>query len=817
MRNPLAFAAIAAFVPLFVSAALAADATQPTAIDLTRPPPALLTGHLKLGGKNPDGVEINVNNQYLTLDGKPFLPVMGEMHYTRYPADQWEPELLKMKAGGINVVSTYIFWIHHEEVEGQWNWTGNHDLRKFIQLAAAHGLKVYIRVGPWDHGECRNGGIPEWMLDKTKNLRSEDPVFMGYVRTLYDQIAAQVQGLLWKDGGPIIGTQIENEYHGRPAYLLALKNLAKQAGIDTPLYSVTGWDRARFPQDEFLPVFGGYPDGFWYHEAGYAQNGRKQYFFTRILDDAAMTNNMKLAPNAPSLSLLNRYPNLDAEIGGGMAIAYARRPLMSTSDIVAATLTKLGSGSNLLGYYMYHGGHNPTGQLHTLQESQLTRLTNDNDLTIFNYDFQAPLGEYGQERPSYGALRLMHAFVTDFGASLATMPAYFPPQMPTGLGDAKTLRWTVRTDGKSGFIFINNYQRGLKMSEQSVQLSLNLADGTRTIPASPVEFGSGSYAIWPFNLDLGGPVLQYSTAQLLCRLDVQGAPCFVFFAPHGVDPELALDSRTVVSIDGPLGSREDTGGQIILRKLTPGTDCLLTLKSALGQESRILLLTEVQARQCLKTNIWGADRLLMSADEVIPDGQSVELRSRDPQMALEVFPNDETGRLGDSRPDGVFTSYAVQAQPKQVQVQVSQVKAAGIAPKFVLGVHHTPLPPDDAAFDKVAGVWHIDIPPTALDGTSEVFLRIDYAGDAARAYVGDELIDDQFYYGPTWEIGLSRYAPDVLQKGITLKIMPLAADDPVYIDPAFRLKPGADGQSLALSGVRAQSEYRTRVSLDRQP
>jgi len=409
----------------------------------------------------------------------------------------------------------------------------------------------------------------------------------------------------------------------------------------------------------------------------------------------------------------------------------------------------------------------------------------------------------------------MHSFVTDFGASLATMPAYYPARMPKGLDDARTLRWTVRTDGTSGFIFINNNQRGLKMPQKQLQLSLNLPGGTRTIPQSPVEFGAGSYAIWPFNLYLGGPVLRYATAQLLCKLEGNASPCYVFFAPHGVDPELALDSATAVSIEGPLGSREDIGWQIVLRKLTPGTNCLLTVKSAHGKEARILLLTEDEARQCFKTTIWGGQRLLMSADEVIPNGDSVELRSRDPEMALEVFPNPETGRLGDFRQDGVFTSYSLKAQAKQVQVQVSQVKAAGAAPKFVLGVHKTPLPPDDAAFEKIAGVWHIVIPQTALDGTSEVFLRIDYAGDAARAYVGDELIDDQFYYGPTWEIGLSRYAPDVLQKGITLKIMPLAANDPVYIDPAHRLKAGANGQTLDLRGVTAEVEYSARASLDR--
>ena len=54
-------------------------------LDARAPYPQILSGHLKMGGKNPQGGEINANNMYLTFDGKPFLPVMGEFHFSRYP------------------------------------------------------------------------------------------------------------------------------------------------------------------------------------------------------------------------------------------------------------------------------------------------------------------------------------------------------------------------------------------------------------------------------------------------------------------------------------------------------------------------------------------------------------------------------------------------------------------------------------------------------------------------------------------------------------------------------------------------------------
>src|SRR5690348_11144376 len=70
---------------------------------------------------NPKGSTLTVDQNSLRLDGKPWTPVMGEFHYTRYPAAEWREELLKMKAGGIDIVATYVFWIHHEEVEGEWD------------------------------------------------------------------------------------------------------------------------------------------------------------------------------------------------------------------------------------------------------------------------------------------------------------------------------------------------------------------------------------------------------------------------------------------------------------------------------------------------------------------------------------------------------------------------------------------------------------------------------------------------------------------------------------------------------------------------
>ncbi|TAL04088.1 MAG: glycoside hydrolase, partial [Verrucomicrobia bacterium] len=134
--------------------------------------------------RRPDGSTLALDSQSLLLNGKPWTPVMGEFHFSRYPANEWREELLKMKSGGIDIVATYVFWIHHEESEGQFDWSERRDLRRFVQLCDEAGLKTIIRCGPWCHGEVRNGGQPDWLLKKGWKLRSDDPNYLARTKIL---------------------------------------------------------------------------------------------------------------------------------------------------------------------------------------------------------------------------------------------------------------------------------------------------------------------------------------------------------------------------------------------------------------------------------------------------------------------------------------------------------------------------------------------------------------------------------------------------------------------------------------------------------
>lgn len=234
-------------------------------------PSNVLRGHLKLGGTSPSGGSIAVNSLYIERDGMPWIGVMGEYHFVRDSRERWPAELEMIRSGGITIVSTYVFWLYHEEVEGEFDFTGDRDLRAFVLACRDAGLDVFIRVGPWCHGETRNGGLPDWLVKSGLKLRTNDPDYMEKVRLWYTRVAMELRGLFYKDGGPIIGVQLENELVNRPEHLLALKSLAISVGLEAPLWTATGWNSrfgARIPRDELLPVFGGYADAPWSASSG---------------------------------------------------------------------------------------------------------------------------------------------------------------------------------------------------------------------------------------------------------------------------------------------------------------------------------------------------------------------------------------------------------------------------------------------------------------------------------------------------------------------------------------------------------------------
>ena len=474
----------------------------------------LLINHLNMGGKNPKGEEINVTSRYFTRNGKPWIGVMGEFHFSRYSRENWHRELAKMKAGGITIVSTYLFWIYHEEIEGKMDFGGDNDIRAFIEECKDVGLDVVIRIGPWAHGECRNGAFPDWLLKKDYKLRDNNEEYLAVVKKWYQSIYNEVKGLFYKDGGNIIAVQIENEFVDNAEHLAKLKEIAVECGFIAPIYTVTGWNSAsgaKIPVDEVVPVFGGYCEAPWENHMN-RLSPSPHYFFNRMRNDSAIGTDLIAKTQSDGWQLpYERYPFATCELGGGIEVTHHRRPIIKPMDIYAVSLVKLGDGNNLVGYYMYHGGTNKIGELSTFNETKATGYPND--YPILSYDFQAPLSEYGEVREQYGLLNMLHMFVNDFGEEFAPMIAVDSGNT-VAADDTNSLRYGMRTNGKSGFVFVNHYQRLTELADIE-----NAVISAGNVEFTPIDVKGEVSFFMPFNMKMGDSVLEYATAQPLCKCD----------------------------------------------------------------------------------------------------------------------------------------------------------------------------------------------------------------------------------------------------------------------------------------------------------
>jgi beta-galactosidase len=795
------------------------DATAP----VVKPAPVAA----KLGtSRNPLGHIIAANSQYLTMDGKPWIPVMGEFHFSRYPSAQWEQEILKMKAAGVDVISTYIIWNHHEQIEGQFDWRGRRDLHQFVELCGKHGMYVYPRIGPWAHAEVRHGGFPDWVL-KNGPVRENDPTYLKEVQTFYAQIAQQLKGQLWKDGGPVIGIQIENEYRGSGPgkginHIRKLKEMAIADGLDVPLYTVTGWDGAAIPLDAVLPVFGGYPDAPW-DGSNKSEYGNEIYAF-RFNNRVAGSMGAIGGRGQNSAASYQGTPFLTAEVGAGGEDTYFRRPVFSADDIAAIAPVMLGSGVNLLGYYMFHGGTNPDAEPNApplpLEESQ--RVNDATDVPEKSYDFQAPLGEFGQERESLRKLKLVHYFLEDFGAQLAPMTTREPAELPSGPTDTSIARVSARTKDNSGFIFVNNYVRGLKMPERKgFQVDLKLPQGSLKLPDLAINLPANAFGIWPVNLPLGAAGrLRYSTAQLFKRVDAHGETYYFFFAIPGVTAEFALDADAkIIRITGQVERTSSDRGERL--SIAVGS-ADITLNGGV----HLVLMPE-----SLAEDVWRGDdpaTLLKTNASAFSDGPRWSLQSTDPTITFGIFGALQPASAQSLEATGktaIFADYRAVIPKLELNAVVTKVQTAKpravwtFGPKLSWRPQPLPLKPTVQEFESAA-LWRIELPKVPANASiSDVWLEIDYQGDVARLSDAGRLIDDNFWNGSPWTIGLKESLPSwhSAENILDLRILPLPKTYPMYLEKSDELRFDTSGGADSVTRVELLPQYQLLLQFPQQP
>jgi beta-galactosidase len=738
-------------------------------------PPKIIEGHLRMGTPTgPRGSYYGVNSLYFTRNGQAWLPVMGEIHYARVPNEFWQESVLAMKAGGIDIIATYVFWLFHEELQGQYDWQGDRNLRRFLQICQKHNMSVWLRIGPWCHGEARNGGFPDW-LSKVCKPRSMDPAYFEQVQRWYTAVAEQIQGLYHKDGGPIIGIQFDNEFghvggRGGEPYIFKCKEIARQLGMDVPYYSVTGWGWAWVPEDEVLPVQGSYVDPFW------AKGTDRLPPFKELLfsDLMSLVINTDIASDMVTNRIKqerlrydpSRYPYATAELGGGMHYKWPRRPVLDPKDTYGMALCRLGEGANLIGYYMYHGGTQPLGKTGRLGEP---------GMPVVSYDYQAPLGEYGKTNSSYYLLKRLHLFIQDFGRDLAPMVPSLPEDQPKA-DDSTKLRYALRSKGSHGFLFFNNYQRYLDMPDlKDVQFAITIAEKELVFPAEPITIPANSLGIFPINMPIADATMIYATAQPLARWQDGDVTRLVMVSLSRIKTQFCLTGIEEPMVEG--GSVRRDGDNWLL--VSQDND-VLRFKTNNGANVEIFLLSEQYSLNAWKIQLAGKRHPAVCPAELWQNGNKLVIRTTvSESVQLLIYPVTEK----------VLTYNDKRIKPmKKGQVSVYTLPARQLPKVIVNSEARGEIPNADKDYpfrsiDAPPKAWLIQIGDIDWDSVSDVLVRFEYIGDTARLYLDGLLVADNFWSKPDWEVGLKRWKKELAEPNaeLILVISPWKKDQKVFV------------------------------------
>lgn len=677
-------------------------------------------------GVDPDGNKIDFSNYYLQINEKPTYVIMGEFHFSRYPNSEWEEEIIKIKMSGVNTIATYVFWNMHEREEGVFDYSGDLDVKRFISLCNKHGIYVVLRIGPFCHGEVRNGGIPDWLFGRPFKLRSNDKRYLDYVRELYQSIAREITGLYFNEGGPVIGIQLENEFmhcgapwetvtkqtnsyvepgHGSEEHMLKLKEIALENSMEPVFFSCTGWG-SPVPKGEMLPMYGGYAFTPWSPDPSFIQEPTEHYVFRDYHQDSDL-------------------PNACCEMGGGIQITYHHRPVVPPESIEAMTVVRMAGGSNLLGYYMFHGGTNP--EIDNIFYNEYT-------VPKKSYDFQAPLGEFGQIRDSYRRLKYLFYFLNKFGDLLAPMKTVLPAgASEIQADDVDSLRWAVRTDNKCGFVFLNNYQDHVDTKDiEDIKLKLEINSEAVNIPTdSSLELRSGESVIFPFNFNMKGALLKSSTAQLITFVEVEDRTVYFFFEREGIKAEYCFDKKNLRNDRHFFHPEIGSDKEPIELETDEGIIAIVTL-------------THEEAMNLWVCNAWGRERVIITPSDIQCSEGGVKFKSDNNKIDFKVFPDPKLN-IQNQSDSGSFRKYKIQVSEKEVNVQIRYPESSKA----------------EIAFEK-----------NLFDGVEDIIMSVDYAGDIGNAFSRGKLLSDDFCYGKKWEIGLKRHADDILENGMYLYILP---------------------------------------------
>ena len=468
-----------------------------------------------------------------------------------------------------------------------------------------------------------------------------------------------------------------------------------------------------------------------------------------------------------------------------MATAYHCRPVLQALDIATIAHNKLGSGSVWQGYYMYAGGQNPR-DLGPAQESHATKYPND--LPRWDYDFHAAIGASGSLAESYAHLRRQHSFLRAFGDRLATMSSSLPEVTPSSVRDSETLRWAVRSDGESAFIFVSWHQPYVPLADHApVQFRIELAHRTIVLPPEPIEIPVGTLAHWPIRLHIGGIELTWATASALTILPGD-IPTLVLTSEDGIKVQLQFAAGTVlqpdsddIKVDGTFAAVTEGSGPVRLVARRDDHDLsVVVLPFDSGLASWVF--DEPNRRLVISTSpLWelGDGRLAGEALTV--------------PTVVAYEPTSGTFAPLTLAPTSASTA-------GMVPVDVRTIADPRSASNDYGAFDGRASAPDDGHFRNAAR-FELRATVGQPDDTVRRELAIEWEGDVARLVADGVAVADRFWDGSVWTIDLDQLGVDPVAS-VEVQVLPLAKGAPIRLgEPARERLDRANRPLCAIQSV----------------
>lgn len=358
------------------------------------------------------GGDVTYDGRSLIIDGQRKIVFSGSIHYPRSTPEMWPSLIAKAKEGGLDAIETYVFWNVHEPQPGHYDFSGGHDIVRFIKEVQAQGLYACLRIGPFIQSEWSYGGLPFWLHEVPGIVfRSDNEPFKVYMQNFTAKVVSMMQSenLYASQGGPIILSQIENEY-----------------GTVQKAYGQEGLAYVQWAAQMAEGLQTGVP---W---VMCKQNNAPGHVINSC-------NGMKcgqtfVGPNSPNKpSIWTENWTTHYQVYGEDA------PMRSAEDIAFhVTLFIAAKKGSFVNHYMYHGGTN-------------FGRTASAFVTTSYYD-QAPLDEYGlTTQPKWGHLKELHAAI-----KLCSTPLLSGVQVNLYLGPQQQAYIFNAVSGECAVFLINN-------------------------------------------------------------------------------------------------------------------------------------------------------------------------------------------------------------------------------------------------------------------------------------------------------------------------------------------------------------------------